>query len=63
MLQLDSWGAVSEGVGGESGINFGAAYGASGAGAAGATLGGRAGANLVGWTKGCMGPGEERVCH
>ena len=63
MLQLDSWGAGSEGVRGEGGITRGAASGDGVAGAAGSTFGGRAGANLVGWTRGCTGPGEERICH
>ena len=63
MVQLESWGAGIEGVGGEVGITRGAASGAGGAGATGATLGFWAGTNLVGWKRGCMGPGEERVCH
>ena len=63
MVQLESWGAGSEGVGGEGGITRGAAAGAGGEGAAGATLGVWAEATLVGWKRGCMGTGEERVCH
>ena len=53
MVQLELWGVVGKGVGGECGITRGAA--------AGSTLGGRAGATLVGWAQGCMGTGEEMV--
>ena len=63
LLQLESWGAGSEWIGGEGVITRGSVSGAGGAGAAGATLGGRDGANLVCWTQGCMGPSEERVFH
>ena len=49
MVQLELWGAGSEGVGGEGGITRGEASGDSGEGAAGATLGDRAGATLGGW--------------
>ena len=63
MVHLESWGAGGEGVVGEGGITRGEADWAGGEGVAGATLGVWAGATLVGWTRGCMGPGEERVCH
>ena len=63
LVHLKSWGSGSEGVESEGGITRVSAAGAGGAGVAWATLGGRSGATLVGWKRGCMGPGKERVCH
>ena len=63
MVQLESWGAGNEGFGCEGGITCGSEAGDGGEGESGATLGVRAGATLVGCKRGCMGTGEEMVCH